>query len=229
MTPLTGGSVPFSTLEGRPSAYNFDNSPELQEWVTATDIKIVFDRLNTFGDELWKEPVVLKSYFYAVMDLAVGARCKCNGHASECPLIGNGWEKRCRCEHNTAGPDCGECLPFYNDAPWSRATKTDAHECRGIFYCLVLSFLPIKLFYSPFKLLQLATVTDTQTVAISIRSFTSKLDTEATASIVLPFGMVQTVKGAKKTIINRMEVIAQLAIVMKLVCNGVVKLLYSIF
>ncbi|KAK6627638.1 hypothetical protein RUM44_010117 [Polyplax serrata] len=131
MTPLTGGSVPFSTLEGRPSAYNFDNSPELQEWVTATDIRITFDRLNTFGDELWREPVVLKSYFYAVMDLAVGARCKCNGHASECPLVGNGWERRCRCEHHTAGPDCNECLPFYNDAPWSRATKTDAHECRA--------------------------------------------------------------------------------------------------
>lgn len=27
---------------------------------------------------------VLKSYFYAIADIAVGARCKCNGHASKC-------------------------------------------------------------------------------------------------------------------------------------------------
>ena len=30
ISPLTGGSVAFSTLEGRPSAYNFENSPVLQ-------------------------------------------------------------------------------------------------------------------------------------------------------------------------------------------------------
>ncbi|GIY39853.1 laminin subunit gamma-1 [Caerostris extrusa] len=30
ISPLTGGNVAFSTLEGRPSAYNFENSPVLQ-------------------------------------------------------------------------------------------------------------------------------------------------------------------------------------------------------
>jgi len=30
ISPLTGGSVAFSTLEGRPSAYTFENSPVLQ-------------------------------------------------------------------------------------------------------------------------------------------------------------------------------------------------------
>ena len=35
ISPLSGGNVAFSTLEGRPSAYNFDGSPALQvplEW-----------------------------------------------------------------------------------------------------------------------------------------------------------------------------------------------------
>lgn len=55
-----------------------------QNWVTATDIRISLNRLNTFGDEVFGDPEVLKSYFYAIADVAVGARCKCNGHASKC-------------------------------------------------------------------------------------------------------------------------------------------------
>jgi hypothetical protein len=46
----------------------------LQEWVTATDIRITLDRLNTFGDEVFGDQQVLRSYFYAISDFAVGAR-----------------------------------------------------------------------------------------------------------------------------------------------------------
>ena len=42
--------------------------------MTATEIKIVLNRLNTFGDEVFGDPNVLKSYFYAISDFAVGAR-----------------------------------------------------------------------------------------------------------------------------------------------------------
>uniref|UniRef100_A0A4W5LCX3 Laminin subunit gamma-1 n=1 Tax=Hucho hucho TaxID=62062 RepID=A0A4W5LCX3_9TELE len=129
ISPLTGGNVAFSTLEGRPSAYNFDNSPVLQEWVTATDIKVTLNRLNTFGDEVFNDPKVLKSYYYAISDFAVGGRCKCNGHASECVKIDGFGKPVCNCKHHTKGDDCNVCKPFYNDRPWRRATANNPNEC----------------------------------------------------------------------------------------------------
>uniref|UniRef100_A0A8D9B170 Laminin subunit gamma-1 n=1 Tax=Cacopsylla melanoneura TaxID=428564 RepID=A0A8D9B170_9HEMI len=134
ISPLTGGAVPFSTLEGRARANHFDTNNNLQEFVTSTEIRVTLDRLNTFGDELFNDPQVLKSYFYAIADISVGARCRCNGHASECPVTRSydGIVRRvCKCDHKTAGPDCNECLPFYNDAPWKRASISGAHECQA--------------------------------------------------------------------------------------------------
>lgn len=133
ISPLQFGNIAFSSLEGRPSAYNFEHSIELQQWVTATDIRISLNRLNTFGDEVFGDKQVLKSYFYAIADIAVGARCKCNGHANKCvESTGlNGERKKvCECKHYTDGSDCEKCLPFYNDAPWGRATSKNAHECK---------------------------------------------------------------------------------------------------
>uniref|UniRef100_A0A8C7XR11 Laminin, gamma 3 n=1 Tax=Oryzias sinensis TaxID=183150 RepID=A0A8C7XR11_9TELE len=128
ISPLTGGNVAFSTLEGRPSAYNFDQSLFLQEWVTATDLLISLDRLNTFGDEFFKDAKVLRSYFYAISDFSVGGRCKCNGHASEC-VEGERGDLVCACQHHTVGADCQKCHPFYQDRPWARATGDSANEC----------------------------------------------------------------------------------------------------
>ncbi|KAF0304877.1 Netrin-A [Amphibalanus amphitrite] len=72
------------------------------------------------------------SDFYAVSDLSVGGRCKCNGHASRCIRDGSG-ELVCECKHNTAGRDCERCKPFHFDRPWGRATDQAANECKGEF------------------------------------------------------------------------------------------------
>ncbi|XP_010219725.1 PREDICTED: netrin-1-like [Tinamus guttatus] len=131
MRPLSGGLIAFSTLDGRPTAHDFDNSPVLQDWVTATDIKVTFSRLHTFGDENEDDSELARdSYFYAVSDLQVGGRCKCNGHASRC-VRDRDDNLVCDCKHNTAGPECDRCKPFHYDRPWQRATAREANECVG--------------------------------------------------------------------------------------------------
>ncbi|XP_033102582.1 netrin-1-like [Anneissia japonica] len=126
--PYNGGRIAFSTLEGRPSAYDFDNSPVLQDWVTATDVKVVFNRLFTPDALTTKDENNKENQFYAVSDFSVGGRCKCNGHASRCIQDRNG-QLMCDCKHNTAGLECEKCKPFHYDRPWSRATVREANEC----------------------------------------------------------------------------------------------------
>uniref|UniRef100_UPI00358F4700 netrin-1-like n=1 Tax=Myxine glutinosa TaxID=7769 RepID=UPI00358F4700 len=125
--PFRGGPVKFDTLEGRPSASDLDASPALQDWVTATDIRVVFQR----GDPGLTFPFYPKhkrSAFFSATDFQVEGRCKCNGHASHC-VTGTGGRLECDCEHNTAGPDCGRCRHFHRDRPWKRATPRDPHQC----------------------------------------------------------------------------------------------------
>ena len=137
ISPLTGGDVVFVTLADRPSAYDFDDSPVLQDFITATSIRITLDKMNTFGEEIFRDENVLKSYFYGIYDLNVGGFCKCNGHADSCiPKIDAKDQLICNCSHFTTGPDCEQCLPFYNDQPWSRATASNAHECQCKSVCV---------------------------------------------------------------------------------------------
>ncbi|XP_071966615.1 netrin-5 isoform X2 [Engystomops pustulosus] len=121
--PLTKGLIAFMPLAGRPSARRFECSPVLQDWVTATDIRVIFNRLH-HGKKMG---IQRKTAFYGVSEFQVGGRCKCNGHASRCISSKEGF--LCDCQHNTVGPECDACKPFYYDKPWQRATPSNAHEC----------------------------------------------------------------------------------------------------
>ncbi|XP_029441545.1 netrin-5 [Rhinatrema bivittatum] len=123
LKPLTGGLVAFMPLAGRPSARRFEYSHVLQDWVTATDVQVVFSRLQASGGLGMRR----KNAFYGVSELQVGGRCKCNGHASRCAGAPEGLV--CECRHNTAGPECDRCKAFHHDRPWQRAMPSNAHEC----------------------------------------------------------------------------------------------------
>uniref|UniRef100_A0A3Q3RKD2 Netrin 5 n=1 Tax=Mastacembelus armatus TaxID=205130 RepID=A0A3Q3RKD2_9TELE len=127
-----GGMVlAFSTLDGRPSSPDFDYSPTLQDWVTATDIRVVFHQVSKDTKVDKAKEMAPASPFrapLALSDLQVGGRCKCNGHASKCRRDDTG-RAVCVCEHHTAGPDCDVCEDFYFDRPWHRATPTHPNPC----------------------------------------------------------------------------------------------------
>ena len=131
LTPLSGGEAMFMPLEHRPSAAQLSSNPQLQNWARATDLQLRLYRLNTFGDEIvTSDSQVLDSYYYAISGVELSGQCFCNGHASRCVEDASG-ALVCDCQHNTAGPDCRECRPFYQDRPWRPATTDSPAACAG--------------------------------------------------------------------------------------------------
>jgi len=130
----------------------------MQDWITATDIRIILSRpaasvstaVQQLGDEHHLDhhhhhphhqqhqqlsgPESSTSHYYSMSDFAVGARCKCNGHAARC-AVSTRDNKRlaCECRHNTDGKDCERCKRFYYDRPWARATVQKPNPCVGTF------------------------------------------------------------------------------------------------
>lgn len=149
--PLTGGSVAFNpTTNG---GDELDNKFVRQEWVTATDLKFKLISLNNPAEQQmhltttsgtkhgrsgnWRRSTPRKvprknvsvpsAFYYAVNDIEIGARCKCNGHASRC--VKKNDQIKCECQHNTAGDNCEKCRSYYHDRPWQRATAENANPC----------------------------------------------------------------------------------------------------
>lgn len=103
-------------LHNMASLYSqLDTTKNLRDFFTVTDLRIRLLRPATgatFVDEQ-----NLARYFYAISDIKIHGRCKCNLHANTCVFDNN--KLSCECEHNTTGPDCGRCKKNYHGRPWS--------------------------------------------------------------------------------------------------------------
>ncbi|KAM3860308.1 netrin-G1 [Diretmus argenteus] len=92
-----------------------DTTKNLRDFFTITDLRVRLLRPAT-GATMVDENN-LSRYFYAISDIKVQGRCKCNLHANSC--VFDKEKLSCECEHNTTGPDCGRCKRNYQGRTWS--------------------------------------------------------------------------------------------------------------
>ena len=104
-----------------------------QDFMLATNVRIRLEELHHDNiGSIFRREVDLNKYYYAISDIVITGRCNCNGHAQYC--TGPRMEETCVCEHNTAGQDCENCKPLFNNRPWMPANATHANECRGTVF-----------------------------------------------------------------------------------------------
>uniref|UniRef100_A0A3Q3Q4Z4 Netrin-G1 n=1 Tax=Monopterus albus TaxID=43700 RepID=A0A3Q3Q4Z4_MONAL len=108
-----------------------DTTKKLRDFFTVTDLRRPATGATTVDENN------LSRYFYAISDIKVQGRCKCNLHANTC--VFDKEKLSCECEHNTTGPDCGRCKRNYQGRAWSAGSylpipKGTANVCEYT-YC----------------------------------------------------------------------------------------------
>uniref|UniRef100_A0A3B4ANR7 Netrin G2 n=1 Tax=Periophthalmus magnuspinnatus TaxID=409849 RepID=A0A3B4ANR7_9GOBI len=110
----------FSVLAG-PKLLNMDSvwtrldsSPGLRDFFSFTDLRLRLLRPALGGTYVQKDQLL--KYFYAISNVQVPARCKCNLHASRCLLQDSALV--CDCDHFTTGADCERCRQGFTRQPW---------------------------------------------------------------------------------------------------------------
>ncbi|XP_061406375.1 netrin-G1-like isoform X2 [Lethenteron reissneri] len=99
----------LASLYGR-----LDTNRGLRDFFTLTDLRLRLLRPATGGVAV--DAANLSKYFYAVANIYVRGRCKCNLHANTC--LFNDGRLACDCEHNTMGTDCSRCKKGFRGGAW---------------------------------------------------------------------------------------------------------------
>ncbi|XP_018418235.1 PREDICTED: netrin-G1 isoform X3 [Nanorana parkeri] len=103
-------------LHNMASLYSqLDTTKNLRDFFTVTDLRIRL--LKPATGATFVDETKLGRYFYAISDIKIHGRCKCNLHANSCTFTNN--RLACDCEHNTTGQDCERCKKNYQGQAWS--------------------------------------------------------------------------------------------------------------
>ncbi|XP_058131119.1 laminin subunit beta-3 isoform X2 [Dasypus novemcinctus] len=129
-----GGKVQLNLMD-LASGIPASQSQKIQELGEITNLRVNFTRLAPVPRRGYRPP----SAYYAVSQLRLQGSCFCNGHGDRCapqpgapagPATTVQVHDICVCQHNTAGPNCERCAPFYNNRPWRPADDHDPRECQ---------------------------------------------------------------------------------------------------
>ncbi|KAM7392618.1 hypothetical protein PAMA_007640 [Pampus argenteus] len=94
----------------------------LRDFFTFTNLRMRLLSPALGGTYVQKDNLL--KYFYAISNVEVPARCKCNLHASQC-LLQDG-NLQCQCEHNTTGQDCQRCRKGFKAKSWKAGSYLPA-------------------------------------------------------------------------------------------------------
>ncbi|XP_032395268.1 uncharacterized protein ntng2b [Etheostoma spectabile] len=118
----------FAVFAG-PRLQNMDNvytrmesMKGLRDFFTFTNLRMRLLRPALGGTYVQRDNLL--KYFYAISNIEVPARCKCNLHASQC-LLQDG-NLQCQCEHNTTGQDCQRCRKGFKAKSWKAGSYLPA-------------------------------------------------------------------------------------------------------
>ncbi|XP_078282249.1 netrin-G2 [Rhinoraja longicauda] len=104
-----------SFLQNMEALYKrMDINKGLRDFFTLTDLRIRLIKPATGGTFVQRK--YLSKYFYAISNVEIVGRCKCNMHANSCHFKEG--ILMCECDHNTTGQDCGKCKRNYKAKSW---------------------------------------------------------------------------------------------------------------
>ncbi|XP_050974194.1 netrin-G2 isoform X2 [Labeo rohita] len=86
----------------------------LRDFFTFTNLRLRLLRPALGGTYVQRDNLL--KYFYAISNIDIPARCKCNLHAGQCSLRDG--TLQCDCEHNTTGQDCSACERGFKAKSW---------------------------------------------------------------------------------------------------------------